>query len=377
MNITTNTERHVFCPLTARLLESIESPVEHSRKAHTKKMQRILQKLEQDMEVAVLKLKLSELSLQRRILFKLKTEIIHHLESVLMAESRKSYLLHQLSNAQDIDELVSLIREVNHLQAFEESVILSGLRDLGEIALHRRDLLFIAQCSTGIIVSRQSFTQIAGIFIDDVDQTTQTQLRKLSVTEDFKLLNHELTINESLFTSLRSVEAKGKQLIESTVAVTGTTGDIMSLTSEIMAHQVKKLILLHHSPVEVSLKFQKTILKIIRELLNSTEESPLINIIRAHWSPTVSIVDFLNIEAVKEVLQASTDLTLIREADIILCGSCPTAGFLTLDYFQTNAVIIDLTSTSAFDQEMLSRIRFERPDLAYHVIFQKKNETSA
>ena len=72
-----------------------------------------LQTIHEEMDQAVSKAKLGDQAIQRRILIKLKNEIIHQVDELKMSEDRKSYLIHQLSNAQDMDSLASLLKEMN------------------------------------------------------------------------------------------------------------------------------------------------------------------------------------------------------------------------------------------------------------------------
>ena len=68
------------------------------------------------MNQALIKVQRSETKIERKILLKLKTEIINKTDELKMSEERRSYLLHQVANVHDMDSLVSLIREINRLQ---------------------------------------------------------------------------------------------------------------------------------------------------------------------------------------------------------------------------------------------------------------------
>ena len=370
MENTSNILQEILCPFTARLQESIESPIENCRKIHRQRLNSLMMNLDEEMELAVLKIKLSEEVLQRKFLYKLKTEITQRLDSVAMPNERRSYFLHQLANAPDIDELVALIQNINNLQISQNAIVIDVTADLSEkINEHRQDLIFIAQTKQGISITKQSFNLIAGIFADGLDAKELMQLKKLANQESILVLTHELIINETLLSSLHSVELKGKSLAHSIVAITGTTGNIMTLISDMVAGKVSKLILMHHSPIEFSLKLQKTVLTIIHEIVSSSFDSHLTRTVKAFWEQDMDLMGFLEIPEVKMVLSTSNDLNSLKQADIILCGNCPTSGFMTLDHFKHNAVVIDMTSTSAFDRDMIKMMDSERPDISYHVIF--------
>lgn len=365
-----------FCPLTMRLMEAVESPVENARKSHRNHLNNLLISLNTEMETALLKIRLSDAPIQRKILLKLKTEIINKLDSIAMSSDRRQYLLHQLAYAQDINELASLIQLINHKQIEQQGIIISFISDSASMKdildNNRQDLILIAQTPQGIALTKQSFSLVAGVFADQVNKEDVLVLKNLANQENFLILNHELRVNESLLSALQSVELKGKDLSDSTVALTGTTGDLMTLVTDMIAGRVKKLILLHHSPVEVSLRYQKTIMTIISQILASPFDSELTTTIKLHWSKGMDLVDFLDLPVIKEVLEAKADLEALKEADIILCGNCPTAGFMSLEHFKKDAVIIDMTSTSAFDLEMKKGMSLMRSDLSYHMIFSPK-----
>jgi predicted amino acid dehydrogenase len=70
---------------------------------------------------------------------------------------------------------------------------------------------------------------------------------------------------------------------------------------------------------------------------------------------------------VKEVLIATSDLTTIAEADVVLSGTSSSAGFLTLDLFKHNAVIVDIAVPPTIKKELLNQIELTRSDLTYHL----------
>ena len=53
---------------------------------------------------------------KRRMLVKLKIDITGRIDDFKMSEDRKSFMLHQLNNVQDMEGMLSLIREINRLQ---------------------------------------------------------------------------------------------------------------------------------------------------------------------------------------------------------------------------------------------------------------------
>jgi predicted amino acid dehydrogenase len=275
--------------------------------------QLLLHTVEKEMELALFKIKLSEPVLQRKILIKLRSEINHQLTSFLMPEERKSYLLHQLVNAQDIDSLVELMISINQQQ-------------ISQNAQTEQDLIYLAQTSQGIIITKKSFSP------------------------------ETATPSTTLLNTLQSLTEK------QTAAVIGTTGEIMAEAATITAGEVDHLILLHHSPLDVSIKLQKVLTQIFQKIVDLPAHSSVSRAVKRHWHAGASVVNFLEIPDIKNVITTTTDLNMVYEADIILCGNCPTSSFLKHNQFKPNAVLINMTSSQVISEHLGAMIG-KRPDL--------------
>lgn len=273
-----------------------------------------LQTVDKEMELALFKIKLSEPVLQRKILIKLRNEMSLLLETLSMPEERKNYLLHQLVNAQDVDLLVELMTSVNTSQ-------------LKDLSLKEIDLIYIAQTSQGISVTKKSMVSVGSLTSNnDLKQKLQTLTHKHSA------------------------------------AVIGTTSEEMTAAAIIAATEVDELILLHHSPLEVSIKLQKVLTSIFKKIVDLPSDSTLISAVKRHWHNGADVSQFLEIPEIKKVIMTTTDLNMVYEADIILCGNCPTSSFLKHSQFKPNAVLIDMTSNSAISDH-LNLMTSKRPDL--------------
>jgi predicted amino acid dehydrogenase len=275
--------------------------------------QLLLHTVEKEMELALFKIKLSEPVLQRKILIKLRSEINHQLTSFLMPEERKSYLLHQLVNAQDIDSLVELMISINQQQ-------------ISQNAQTEQDLIYLAQTSQGIIITKKSFSP------------------------------ETISPSTTLLKTLQSLTEK------QTAAVIGTTGEVMAEAATITAGEVDHLILLHHSPLDVSIKLQKVLTQIFQKIVDLPAHSSVSRAVKRHWHAGASVVNFLEIPDIKNVITTTTDLNMVYEADIILCGNCPTSSFLKHNQFKPNAVLINMTSSQVISEHLGAMIG-KRPDL--------------
>jgi predicted amino acid dehydrogenase len=135
----------------------------------------------------------------------------------------------------------------------------------------------------------------------------------------------------------------------------------------LIADHVKKLILVHHSPIDSSLKFQEALKRIVNEIACSEMDSEITKRVKKHWSKESRIIDFLNLPEISEVLIATNDLTQISKADIILSGTSASTGFLSLDLFKNEAIIVDVAVPPSIRPDLLASIEKDRPDLTYHL----------
>jgi acetylornithine/succinyldiaminopimelate/putrescine aminotransferase/predicted amino acid dehydrogenase len=166
--------------------------------------------------------------------------------------------------------------------------------------------------------------------------------------------------------ALRSAQEKNLYLEDATVALIGAAGNIMSVAASLMADQVGKLILIHHSPLESSLKFQEAVKRILDDISASNATNKLTRLIKATWKKQ-NVVDYLALEEISQVMVATSELPRIEEAHIVLCGTSASSGFLNLSNFKQEAVIVDVAVPPSIKPEMLPKVKSERPDITYHL----------
>jgi acetylornithine/succinyldiaminopimelate/putrescine aminotransferase/predicted amino acid dehydrogenase len=185
------------------------------------------------------------------------------------------------------------------------------------------------------------------------------------------------TISLTVQSALRSAEDKNIDLENATVSLIGAAGNIMSVASGLMADYVGKIILIHHSPIESSAKFQIATRKILNDIKNSKSQSRVCRTVQKFWKDQ-DLLSFLSIPEVLEVLEASSDVNKIKQSDIILCGASASNGFLSTDLFKEGAVVVDVAVPPSIKPEMLDKLKSERPDITYHlggVALIPKNQT--
>jgi acetylornithine/succinyldiaminopimelate/putrescine aminotransferase/predicted amino acid dehydrogenase len=174
------------------------------------------------------------------------------------------------------------------------------------------------------------------------------------------------TISLTVEAALKSAEDKNIDLKKSTVALIGAAGNIMSVASSLMADHVGKVILIHHTPLESSAKFQLATRKILDDIKNSQSNSQVSLAVKKHWK-NQDLLTFLSLPEISEVLVATSDMNVIKESDIVLCGASASNGFLSTDLFKEGAVVVDVAVPPSIKPEMLEKLKSERPDLTYHL----------
>jgi acetylornithine/succinyldiaminopimelate/putrescine aminotransferase/predicted amino acid dehydrogenase len=175
------------------------------------------------------------------------------------------------------------------------------------------------------------------------------------------------TVSLTVQSALRSAREKQVDLKHATVALIGAAGNIMSVASSLMADHVEKIILIHHSPIESSLKYQEATKRILQEIAESKAESKVVEVISKLWTKGIKLIDFLNIPEVEKVFNASSEIADIQTADIVLCGASASIGLLSLELLKPNAVIVDVAVPPTIRPEMLAKLEVERPDVTYHL----------
>ena len=278
-------------------------------------------------------------------------------------------LMHKLSLSKDLAEF-----EIYHVQTItdesgkEMDVVMLGVpvssEELKKTFTSRQKYKVVQKVQNAVDFAKElgattvglgQFTSIVsgnGLYLDPKGMNLTT--------------GNAFTIALTVQSALRSAEDKNIDLKNCTVSLIGAAGNIMSVATSLMADHVGKLQLIHHSPIESSLKFQQTTKRILDEISNSDAKSKVVSTIKSLWK-NQDILEFLSLSAVKEVFEASADITNINNSDIVLCGASASNGFLSLDLMKENAVIVDVAVPPSIKPEMLQKLKAERKDLTYHL----------
>jgi predicted amino acid dehydrogenase len=102
-------------------------------------------------------------------------------------------------------------------------------------------------------------------------------------------------------------------------------------------------------------------------MANSEKVTKVTEVISKLWSPDKDLITFLNLPEVKEVFEATSDMTRIQEAEIVMCGASASNGFLSLDLFKHESVVVDVAVPPSIKPEMLQKLKTERTDITYHL----------
>jgi acetylornithine/succinyldiaminopimelate/putrescine aminotransferase/predicted amino acid dehydrogenase len=175
------------------------------------------------------------------------------------------------------------------------------------------------------------------------------------------------TVALTVQSALRSAEDKKIELSTATAALIGAAGNIMSVATSLMADQVGKILMIHHSPIESSVKYQQTTRRILSEIATSNKKTKIQEVVSKLWTEDKDLISFLAIPEIKEVFEATSDISRISEAEIVLCGASASNGFLSLDLFKQDSVVVDVAVPASIKPEMLEKLKTERTDITYHL----------
>lgn len=166
------------------------------------------------------------------------------------------------------------------------------------------------------------------------------------------------TVSLAVQSALRSAEEKNVHVRSACVSLIGAAGNIMSVASSLMADHVGKVILVHHTVIDASSKYQQATRKILDDVAASAADSKVCETVRRLWKKQ-NLLEFLSIDEVKDTFVTTADITRIKESEIVLCGASASNGFLALDLFKENAVAVDVGVPPSIEPELLEELKSE------------------
>ncbi len=335
--------------------------------------------------------------LQPRLLIRLRSEATNNLDSLKMPAQRKSYLLHQLANCHDMEKLITLLREINHSQLSEAIATSTNTPD-AHIPDLDQDLLLVIHTSRGFMLAKQSFTLSRGfhpasesildhpviVVVDRETALLQIASENGNVKDEFAICSIQHTLKAlsthgikfaGLDRSVSELTQKGllldpygikitngddllcglvaqhalkclkqKNILPATacLGVIGIHDLNIATTTMLLADHVKRIIIFHHSPVELSPKIQLILHRLFSEISGSEEESAIVEVIRHHWNQSKDVLHVLSAPLIREFFHVTSDLTLISEAQLMVSIPCSLFQLLSSDRLRSLPVQIDL-----------------------------------
>lgn len=166
-------------------LEALEAAKLHCLLHHKNKMTDLGQEAEKEINLALLALKKLDEKEVLRVLKSLRLELSEKIDSLSMNQGRKSYLLHQLANVHDIENLADLLREINSYQMNQKPLFITLENSVDENSLFispyidsekldtiinekQQDLILLSLSHKGVILIKQSFSLIAGALAEPI-----------------------------------------------------------------------------------------------------------------------------------------------------------------------------------------------------------------
>ncbi len=177
------------------------------------------------------------------------------------------------------------------------------------------------------------------------------------------------TIALAIEAAIQESTRKGIDLQTASISLIGAAGNIMSVASSIMADKANSLILIHHSPIEASLKYQEAAKRILRDILSSNSASAIVSQIKSLMTfDDLQSSEWLNIiktESFKQILNFSSDINDIRQSQVILCGASSGHGFLDFTIFAKDSVVVDVAVPASLTAKQREDLLNERKDISY------------
>lgn len=168
----------------------------------------------------------------------------------------------------------------------------------------------------------------------------------------------------SLEALMRKAKASQINVEEACVACVGAAGNIVSVAASLVVDHCASLILIYHSSLNESEKLQDSILGLIKEIENADTTSSFLktmkSVLKKH--PVKSrkdLLDFIELAEVKKVFTVTSDLNLLKKADLVVAGASSTEPFIFADHLKANAVVIDIGVPNNVDPS----ISKTRPDI--------------
>src|SRR5690606_26006090 len=139
-----------------------------------------------------------------------------------------------------------------------------------------------------------------------------------------------------------------------------------------MADQAKKLVLIHHSPIEKSPKLVGVVRTILNESLKSDADSLFNRELRERLSADIlqddkKLIAWLAESKNFDLIRVTDDLNTLTECAVIITGASSGQGFLQPQHFAKDAVVVDVAVPANIKPEMLERLKTERKDVSYYL----------
>jgi acetylornithine/succinyldiaminopimelate/putrescine aminotransferase/predicted amino acid dehydrogenase len=209
------------------------------------------------------------------------------------------------------------------------------------------------------VVGLGQFTSIVtnnGLYLDPMGMSLTT--------------GNSYTVCLAVEAAYKAAEAKNIKLSETTMAIIGCAGNIMSIAASLVADKIEKLILVHHSELRDSQKFVAAVKTILENIFHTEADSPFRQKLKKHFHPDLlqsdeALVEWLLQSHIQEFFVLTADLSQIKNAQVVLTGASSHKGFLTHKDFAQDAVVVDIAVPANITPEELIELKRERPDLTY------------
>lgn len=290
-------------------------------------------------------------------------------------EQTRQYLSSLLNVTEEVFQ--KKVSKISHFMDFGEGYKDIVKNDIGDeteyivyvLPMDSEELVKIMQSGDTLGVVKK--IQNAIMYAKDIGAKTVGLGQFTSILTNSGLMLDSMGLNlttGNAYTTYLVLEATKKAALEmgidinkSRISCIGAPGNIMSVTSSLIANYCQSLNLFYHSTPKKSKKLTKAIVRIIKDSL----ASPLIsNFNRSITELTKgnpdwenNIFEFLEKKEVISVLATTTDLASLQDSQIIIAGASTSSPILFDKHISPDTLLVDIGVPGNIDKSIPEKVK--------------------
>jgi acetylornithine/succinyldiaminopimelate/putrescine aminotransferase/predicted amino acid dehydrogenase len=182
------------------------------------------------------------------------------------------------------------------------------------------------------------------------------------------------TIQLTIESAYKIMNDRGITIDNSTIALIGAAGNIISTAASIVAEKAAKIQLIYHTEIHSSDKFKAALRSILKEICKSKANGKIIQILKpllesTQWSNysthEETLLKLIQTSEFKNCIELSSHMDVISRADLVLSGANSSKSIFNFRLLKDNAVIVDIAVPASLSPNDLKAMKLDRPDIKY------------